>query len=739
MSRSNQDDRARLSRQPMSDADPALVGEDAETGLTRRALLQALNAGVLAAGAGALSPVPAWAAATGDAATGMGPRKVKSVEDVWIPMSDGTRIAARLWLPEDAERHPVPALMEYIPYRHRDSTRLGDETRHPYYASYGYACLRPDIRGSGNSDGLPQDEYVKKEQDDGVEIIAWLARQPWCMGKVGLFGISWGGFSALQLAARHPPALKAIITHCSTDDRYTDDAHYLGGCIVSDMFGWGSEHTTYTMRPPDPAIVGPQWREQWKSRLEALDFYVGNWLAHPHRDAFWKHGSVNEDYRQITCAVYAVGGWVDSYHCAVPRLLAGLKVPRKGLIGPWSHRYPHQGFPGPAIDWLKESLRWWDHWLKGADTGIMAEPMYRVWMQDGTAMASTDPDLSIAGRWVAEDVWPSSRIQATSYYLNADHLGPSAGPEQALTLEPLQTVGITAPHWCAFNMATELPTDQRIDDARSLAFDSAPLRERLEILGRPIAQLELSVDKPVAFLAVRLNELTADGVSRRITYGLLNLCQRDSNESPQPLEPGRRYRLRIPLMDIAHAFKPGSRLRVALSTTYWPLIWPSPEPVKLSLVAGASWIELPVRPPRPEDAHLAPFGPAYVPETSGVTVLEAGGAQTKIYDWNVGTRSLTIRSEGPYSRRRLNATGTELSSSWHEVLEIRDDDPTSAQLEYARMIGYSRTGWDTRVESVLKFSLTPDRFLLKGEIKAFDGGVSFFTRNWERSIPRDLL
>ena len=192
----------------------------------------------------------------------------------------------------------------------------------------------PDIRGSGDSEGLPQDEYVKQEQDDGVEIIAWLARQPWCTGKVGQYGISWGGFSALQVAARQPPALKAIITHCSTDDRYTDDAHYEGGCIIQDMFVWGISHTANGTRPPDPAIVGERWREMWMERLNHLDFYVANWLTHQQRDAFWKHASVDEDYGQIKCAVYAVGGWVDAYNCAIPRMLAGLKCPRKGLIRP---------------------------------------------------------------------------------------------------------------------------------------------------------------------------------------------------------------------------------------------------------------------------------------------------------------------------------------------------------------------------------------------------------------------
>jgi putative CocE/NonD family hydrolase len=651
-------------------------------------------------------------------------------------MSDGVKIAARLWLPDDAEQDPVPAIMDYIPYRKRDSTRLYDETRMPYLASYGYACIRPDIRGAGDSEGLPLDEYVKQEQDDGVEIIAWLAKQPWCTGKVGQYGISWGGFSALQVAARRPPALKAIITHCSTDDRYTDDAHYEGGCIIQDMFVWGAYHTLDGTRPPDPAIVGDRWRDMWMERLNNLDFYVANWFTHQHRDAFWKHASIDEDYSQITCAVYAVGGWVDAYNCAIPRMLAGLKCPRKGLIGPWSHNYPNEGVPGPAIDWLTESLRWWDHWLKGVDTGIMDEPMYRVWMQNEEA---TLGKREVTGRWVAEDIWPSPRIKASKYYLTAAGVEVRAGVDVAKVLKPRQTVGMTAPHWLAFNPDTEAPTDQRIDDARSLTFDSEALKEGFEILGAPVVTLDLSVDKPVAFLAVRLNEVEPTGESTRITYAVLNLTQRDSREFPTALEPGKRYRIRIPLRDRAHVFKTGNRLRIAVSTTYWPLIWPSPEPVTLTLYAGKSELELPVRPPRSADAALRPFGAAFVPDSSGSTVIEGSVEEPKVFEWNVATKALTEINKRARQRKRLNATGTELLYSGRQVLAIRDDDPTSATLDSEYTTGFKRDDWDVRMDTALRMRLTKSEFLLVGEIKAYERYKEVFSKVWDRKIPRMLL
>ncbi len=337
------------------------------------------------------------------------PRAHTVIEHAWIPMSDGCRLAAKIWLPDNAESDPVPALLEYIPYRKSDWTAVGDSTRHAYFAGHGYASVRVDMRGSGNSEGVLLDEYLPQEQEDAVEVLAWLAAQPWCTGATGMFGISWGGFNSLQVAARRPPSLKAIITHCSTDDRYADDVHYMGGCLLSlYMLSWASTMLAINAWPPDPAVVGESWRDLWLERLEGSPPFVEAWLSHQRRDAYWKQGSVCEDYSAIECAVYAVGGWADAYRNAIFRLLAGLPGPRKGLIGPWGHQYPEDGVPGPAIGFLQEAVRWWDHWLKGIDTGIMEEPMVRSWMQEWIPPAPFAAEWP--GRWVGDPSWPSPHV-----------------------------------------------------------------------------------------------------------------------------------------------------------------------------------------------------------------------------------------------------------------------------------------------------------------------------------------
>ena len=225
--------------------------------------------------------------------------RVRTVENTWIPLSDGTRLAARIWMPEDAERSPVPAILEYIPYRKRDFTRARDEPIHRYFAGHGYAAVRVDLRGSGDSDGVLFDEYLLQEQLDAVEVIAWLSEQPWCSGSVGMMGISWGGFNALQVAAHRPPALGAVITLCSSDDRYADDVHYMGGCSINDNLRWASTMFSHNARPPDPTVVGDRWRDMWMDRLEGSGLWVKNWLEHQRRDEFWKHGSGCGDYSKI--------------------------------------------------------------------------------------------------------------------------------------------------------------------------------------------------------------------------------------------------------------------------------------------------------------------------------------------------------------------------------------------------------------------------------------------------------
>jgi uncharacterized protein len=656
------------------------------------------------------------------------PRRVHEIEHTWIALSDGCRLAARIWLPEDAEEDPVPALLEYIPYRKNDGTAVEDSTRHPYFAGHGYASVRVDLRGSGDSDGILLDEYLLQEQDDALEVIAWLAAQPWCTGDVGMFGISWGGFNSLQVAARRPPELKAIITVCSTDDRYADDVHYMGGCLLAaDMLPWASIMLGFNARPPDPANVGERWRELWLERLEGTPPFVEAWLAHQRRDAYWKHGSVCEDYGAIECAVYAVGGWADAYTNAVLRLLAGLSCPRKGLIGPWGHNYPEDGAPGPAIGFLQEALRWWDHWLKGIDTGVMEEPMLRAWMQESVPPRPGYRERP--GRWIAEASWPPPGNEEREF--------PLPGLDQPLQIRGAQVAGLHAGTWCPYGGPVDFPPDQRVEDGLSLSFRFEPLGERLEIFGFPEVRLALACDRPCALVALRLCDVAPTGESALVTRGLLNLTHREGHERPSPLEPGRRYELSVRLNAVAHAFPPDHCLRVALSPTYWPFAWPSPEPVTLTLFAGS--LRLPVRPPRGEDEELPPFAEPEGSDPAAVEVL-AVPPNDRLLARDVASGRLVQTWSYSYGgRRRFVRNGLEIAQFGSDTYTIVEGDPLSAAARCEWTLELRRGEWRTRAETSSLLTADADFFRVTSSVDAYEGNARVFAGTRTFSVPRDLV
>jgi putative CocE/NonD family hydrolase len=664
------------------------------------------------------------------------PRAVQTIDPVFIPMPDGIRLAATLWLPEDADKQPVPAILELIPYRRRDGTVFRDLKMHPYIAGHGFACCRVDIRGSGDSEGILTDEYTRQEQDDAVAIIAWLAAQPWCTGAVGMTGISWGGFNALQVAARRPPALKAIMALCCSDDRYADDVHYFGGNLLTEDGMWSSFILGLAAMPPDPQIVGNAWRAIWRERLEATTCWSDNWMRHQRRDDYWAFGSVAEDFSRIDVPVYAVSGWDDTYFNAVPRLMEGLSGPRKGLIGPWTHTFPFLGEPGPAIGFLQESIRWWRHWLEGAETGIMDEPAYTVLIKDPHRPARAYADHP--GQWVQEPAWPSPNITPQVLHINAGCLDDQPEPGQTMLLRSPVTAGRDCGRYGGYGgTVPDMAGDQRREDGLGLSFDTAPLDDDLAVLGAASIEIALRSDVAQATMTARLCEVFADGTSTLVTWGTLNLSQRKSRREPEHLTPGELVTVRLDLNHCGRRFGKGNRIRLVLTNQHWPILWPAPSMPTFSIEPGTGRLTLPVRPPRPEDGSVAFPPPEMAPSVACAELAPDSHSRLLTIDAGLNRETLTLRSD--YGRQRLLDRDIETWSSVADIMAITEDDPLSARLDTGWVLGVKSGDCDAEIHSNVVVTATERQFCLKWRLEARERGENIFEREGEAWIDRDHL
>ena len=673
-----------------------------------------------------------------------GPLSVCVTEDMRIPVSGGLTLSARVWMPDTAIDTPCPAIIEYIPYRRRDGTIARDELIHPFIAAHGYVCLRIDLRGSGDSDGLLEDEYTETELGDACDVIAWIAAQPWCSGAVGMMGKSWGGFNALQTAALAPPALKAVVAGYTTTDRFADDIHYKGGCLLGDNLRWGAVMLAYSARPPDPLIRPDDWRALWQDRLTAEPFLALNWLAHQRRDGYWRHGSVCEGYKDIQAAVLVFAGWADNYMNAPAHLLAGLDAPVKAIIGPWGHQYPHMAAPEPRIDFLHQMLNWWDCWLKGRDTGADRLPALR-YFQQGSVRPHRHYHVR-PGLWRTEQDWPSARVAAQTLTLTPDQglSDTTCSPDQLnLVVSSPQHCGLSAGEYFPMALATddhntpgppELPGDQRGDDALSVCFDSPPLDQDTALLGAAALYLRLSSSTAQAQIFVRLCDVHPDGASTRIAHGMLNLAHRDSFSEPAPLVPGTAYDITVGLDQTSYVLPRGHRLRLAVSTSYFPFVWPAPQAGCLTLHSGH--LDLPVHQVPYAAEPEAVFGP---PETlspwPGQGLRPSGYNRRITHDLATGLVSLTITTDSGRTKDLRHRLVTDTTAQ--EVWSIHPDDPLTARAEISWTQLYQRDEVDIQIDTGATMTSDQHSFFLTGYIRAYEGGKQIFEKQFDEAVPRD--
>lgn len=656
-------------------------------------------------------------------------------EEIYIPMSDGTRLAARIWRPVAGDSDRFPAILEYIPYRKRDGTRTRDEEQHGYLAGHGYVCARVDMRGSGDSEGLQMDEYLPIEQQDGLDIIDWLSRQSWSSGRVGMFGLSWGGITALQMASHRPPALKAIVPVGASDDRYYDDGCYFVGGLAGETVGWGGVMFGFNGRPPDPVLYGDGWRDAWLARLSEPPLFMKIWLEHQQRDDYWLQGTVCTDYERIEIPVYAVSGWTDCWPNTVMRLMKNLGGSRKGLIGPWSHLYPDRALPGPGVNFLDEMLRWFDRWLKGVENGIETEPVLTLYRQEDV---SSDPCHDWRdGTWLDAESWPDQSVSYRELYLTPE--GTSDVPIGGeMSINSPQSLGMMSGDYMPLDAdpgKAQMPGDQRTEDAGALCFDLPVQGDPFDIIGTCVAEFEVSTDAGNGLLAVRLCDVSPDGSSTLITYGIMNIAQRDGREAQADVQPNTPYQLSLTLNDIAHRVLPGHTLRIAVSNAMFPMAWPVAENHTLTLHLHNCKIRIPNADLTASDAARVVFQQPRVAQAAPVEIVEQGRPSRIIKeDLSNGVRTLTLREEfGEYHLSSADITVTGFSQ---DQFEINDTDVTTASAAYEFKMGYTREGWDVATTGKMVMTCDAHSFSLRGEVRAYDSGQEIYHREWDESIPR---
>jgi uncharacterized protein len=642
----------------------------------------------------------------------------------WIPMSDGVRLAVTLYMPDHERPERLPPILEYLPYRKDDAMSDRDFDLYSYVVPRGFVGARVDIRGTGASEGiLPDGEYSEQEQLDGMEVISWLARQPWSNGNVGMWGISWGGFNSIQMAMRRPPELKAIVALMATDELFRGDVHYIDGIFHVDEYVIMIDLLNALSPPPafplDEHTLSARFdREPWSLR----------WMKEQRDGPYWRRGSLRPRYDAIRIPTMLIGGWFDGYRDSVLRMVQHLDAPVKGIVGPWNHTFPHDAVPGPSIEWRAEAVRWWGRWLKGTENGIEDEPPLAVYVRD---WHRPDPSLpAIPGRWRWLEGWPPSDLVERPLALRAEHgLNEEAGPPAEHELRCIPSAGLEAGFWWG-----EVTPDQRALDATGLTYETATLEEEVVVVGMPRAELVARADAPLAHWFCRLCDIGPDGASTLVAGGGLNGAHRERPADPHPLEPGAWYPLTVQMHFTGWTFPPGHRIRLVVSNSMWPMMWPSPHRLTTSVRVGSngSRLILPLLPSatRGGPAFDPPQTRRHPPGVRGAgdsfpaawtSHRDDGGAA--VVEW-----SGQYRTELPWSTQVVKeAMSYRVHDDHPEAASIRGNAETVIELEERSLV------WRCRLD--LSSDATHFDYRFRREL--LENGRKVREREWEERIPRD--
>ena len=638
-------------------------------------------------------------------------------------MDDGVRLAARIWMPVGAESC-YPAIFEFIPYRKQDLVRARDERNHPWFAAHGYVCLRVDMRGSGDSEGEMPDMYCEREMQDARQLIEWIAAQPWCNGRVGMFGTSWGGTASLQAAVDAPEPLKAVLANCATWDRFEDDIHWMGGCLLTDSFEWGAALPAILACPPDAETVGGNWFNQWRHRLKSLSFPLERWVGHSFRGQYWRRGSVRFASERLSCPILAIGGWSDRYSNAVMPMIEARPDICWGIVGPWGHHYPDQGDPGPAAGFQQIALEWWNHWLKNDLPSDLPWPGIRLWKRRFDP--PQDRLTRRSGHWV--ELAGLGGGDELEIVLNSDNASAAASGESGWFGVPYDLRhGERASDTGYFGRQGGLPLDQAVDDDRSLCFETEPLESGFDLIGSAKLAARIERAQATAQLVCRLCDVDAQGRSNLVVRGILNLALDAMMDGTAPFlaRAGEKFWFQLPMA--AYRFARGHRIRLAIAASYWPLVFPGARDPGMRIQEGAR-LFLPTKETLATNgARKFPVPLDLPPERSWTACSEPTMRRTReevtdgsfVFAWT--QKAATIRFV------KMQKT---VSQTTDARFDVTPGDSAEPRCEFSHTIEIERPDGKAIIISQLAVSGANDQIKVRGKLKANWNGTALLCKPW---------
>jgi putative CocE/NonD family hydrolase len=487
--------------------------------------------------------------------------------------------------------------------------------------------------------------------------------------------------------------------------------------------------TAFNFSPPHPQVCGEKWSEIWQKHLDNnLPWGIG-FISHLKDCPYWRERSLRGHYERIQCPIFVIEGWADWYHTPLLRVFQNVKVPKRALIGPWSHLWPQHAVPGPRIDGDRECLKWFDQWLKGIDTGVLDEPPVTLFVREFVRPSTII--MEDKGSFRSESEWPIARRVETPMYLLAG---------QALNTEPGKADGADSYDYRAaavgaaagmhgggpFAPSWVMPLDQRADEAFSLTYTTDKLEQDAEVTGLPRAILHVSSTADIAMFVVKLCDVAPDGTSALVTKGYLNATHRESHSQPSYLEPGEVYELDIELLACAYRFKAGHRIRVDIASGDFQNVWPTPKNCVNTVYWGEkrpSRVVLPII-PRQSPELPAPdlkSGPHPLPKREDLSAPDYSVSQDIINE------TATVRFKARFGGGANTAKFT-----------VSSKNPARATVEADAKMEYEQFGKKIAVDAQCITESDERAFHHIVDLEIRVNGARHFNKSWSVSVPREF-